>query len=269
MIRRNLSAGPPNSMLPCASSAVDPWITFPRPSSQARLRLFCFPYAGAGASVFRTWAGLLPPELEVVAVQLPGRESRLREPPLTRLEDLIEALSSVLARYLDRPFAFFGHSLGGLISYELAHRLRLEKGSCPAHLVISGRRPPEVEETDEPLHLLPDSRLIERLRVLNGTRDEVFREPEVLAIVLPILRADFTVCERYRYEKKPPLPCPLTIYGGENDGYVSSSRLHLWSDHTQNNFRVRLFPGNHFFLNSARSLVLQSLAEDLLGEKVC
>jgi len=245
------------------SISADPWIAFRKPSSRARLRLFCFPYAGAGASVFRTWADLLPPELDVVPVQLPGRESRIREPLFTNLDDLLQALIGALSGYLDCPFAFFGHSMGGLIGYELAHRLLVEKGLSPEHLLISGRRPPEVADTEEPLHLLPEAGLIERLRLLNGTPEEIFQHPELLEFLLPVIRADFAVCETYRYREKTPLPCHLTVYGGESDGYVNSGSLHHWRTHTQKNFRIRLFPGNHFFLNSERSLVLRFIAEDL------
>ena len=244
--------------------SADSWIAFHKPSARARRRLFCFPYAGAGASVYRTWANLLPPEIEVFPVQLPGREARRQEPLFTRLDALLEALSQALAVYLDVPFAFFGHSMGGLIAYELTHRLWLERKLVPTHLLLSGRRPPEVPDREEPLHSLPHARLLERLRQLEGTPEEIFQHPELLEMLLPILRADFAVCETWLHQLKPPLPCPLTIYGGVHDGYVKASSLELWRGHTTERFRLRLFAGNHFFLNTARAQVLQAINEDLL-----
>ncbi len=241
----------------------DPWIPFRRPNPLARLRLFCFPYAGGGASAFCAWAGGLPGGIEVCPVQLPGREHRFQEPPFTCLEPLIEALAGALIPYLDLPFGFFGHSMGGLIAFELARRLRKKKGPCPAHLFVSGRRAPQVPDDDEPFYTLPDPEFVTKLRQLNGTPEEVFRNANLMDFLLPTLKADFAVCETYVHRDEAPLDCPISIFGGLEDADVTRDELAVWRCHTRGRFRLRMLPGNHFFIHSSRSLLLRAVAEDL------
>src|SRR5438552_2333015 len=153
--------------------ALDTWVLRPRPDPRARLRLFCFPYAGGGASQFRTWAEGLPPEVELCPVQLPGREGRLRETPFTRIAPLVAALVTALRGYLDTPYAFFGHSLGALVGFELARALRRTGGPGPRGLLVSAYRAPDLPDPDPPLHLLSSPAFWDELRRLNGTPPEV------------------------------------------------------------------------------------------------
>ncbi len=241
------------------------WIIFPQPVPEAKLRLFCFPYAGRGAGIFRNWQRELPDTIEICAVQLPGREERLREPLFSRFSPLINTLSQVLLPHLERPFAFFGHSLGALICFELARELRRQKASLPQKLIVSGRRAPQIPDSDSPESQLPEPEFIERLRLYNGTPAEVLQNPELLAIYLPILRADLAVIETYTYVTEKPLNCSLFCYGGINDPETTRNELVSWKEHTQKDFRIRMFPGNHFFLNQERKLVLQYIAKDLMG----
>jgi surfactin synthase thioesterase subunit len=208
----------------------------------------------------------LPAEVEVCPVQLPGRESRLREPRYDRLgpllEDLLEALSPFLR---DLPFAFFGHSMGAIISFELCHALAKNQQEGPRILLLSGRRAPHVEDTDKAIHDLPEEEFKEELRSLNGTPEEVLNHPELMDLLAPVLRADFAVCETYEPILEPVPGCGISAFGGLGDSRVSKPALEAWSRYTEGPFKVRMYPGDHFFLNgSARSNLLYSVAQDLV-----
>lgn len=232
------------------------------PNSETRLRLFCFPYAGAGASVFREWANGFPAEIEVIPVQLPGRESRIREAPLRRVEALVEILIGDFAN-MDLPFAFFGHSMGALVSYELARKLRGDGKRAPVHLFVSARRAPSIPDDREPLHKLGDTELLEKLREFRGTPEEMFRYPELISFWLQILRADLESCEMYVYTDAAPLDCPISAFGGLEDPHVSREELLAWRDETTGSFRLHMFPGDHFFLHRCREMLLRVIAGDL------
>lgn len=233
------------------------WVIRPRPIPNATRRLFCFPYAGGGATVFHAWARLLPPHVELCNVQLPGRGSRLGEVPFTSLPPLIEAVASALTPFFDRPFIFLGHSMGGLISFELTRYLRRFQHPMPERLVISGRGAPHLADLKKPLHALPETEFLHELRQLNGTPREVLDNRELMELCLPILRADFAVCETYQYRPEVPLDCPLTVLGGVEDRDIDRERLTGWRDHTTQEFQLRMFPGDHFFLHSAQAEYLQ------------
>ncbi|NEQ21294.1 MAG: thioesterase [Microcoleus sp. SIO2G3] len=240
-----------------------PWITCPRFNPQAKLRLFCFPYAGGGAMGFRTWLERLPSSVEVCPIELPGRGTRLIEPPFTRLEPLIQAIAQVLLPYLDKPFTFFGHSMGGLVCFELARLLRRNYSQSPVHLFVSGRRAPQIAEPKPPIHTLPEPEFLEELRRLNGTPEAVLEHTELIQLLLPTLRADFAVLETYVYASQPPLDCPITAFGGLQDSEVSREELEVWREQTNASFSLQMFPGDHFFLHSSQSLLLQSLSQEL------
>lgn len=244
----------------------NPWLSCPKPNPSATIRLFCFPYSGAAASIYYPWADLLPPSIEVCPVQLPGHGTRLREPLATRLSPQVEALAAGLAPAFDRPFAFFGHSMGALLSFELARYLRRLGRPAPLHLFVSGHGAPHLPDRNPPLHALPDDQFVARLRELNGTPEEVLRHQELLQLLIPVLRADFAVCETYVYQPEPPLDCPISAYGGLGDGYVNREELAAWQAQTTGRFSVRMFPGDHFYLNNPanRTHLLMALARDLL-----
>jgi medium-chain acyl-[acyl-carrier-protein] hydrolase len=239
------------------------WFTCFKPNPQALLRLFCFPYAGGGTMIYRTWPKYLPDTVEVWAFQPPGRGNRLCEAPFTNLEALVEATVPALTPFLDKPFAFFGHSLGALVSFELAHKLRETPGTGPVHLFVSGRRAPQVADTDPIIYNLPEPEFIEELRKLNGTPDEALKDPELMELMIPLLRADFEICESYTYASKPPLECPLTAFGGLQDKGVTREQVEMWRDHTVRSFSVRMMRGDHFFLHSYESILLGALFREL------
>ncbi|HVT57686.1 MAG TPA: thioesterase domain-containing protein [Thermoanaerobaculia bacterium] len=225
--------------------------------------MLCFPYAGGGASAYRGWPGALPAGVEICPVQLPGRESRLREPPFDRLEPLVRTLADVLEPHLELPFVFFGHSLGALVSFELARELRRRGGPMPLHLFASGRRAPQVPAREEDIHDLPEPEFIARLRELNGTPEEVLQHDELMCLLSPLLRADFAVNETYVHEAAEPLDCGISAFGGLGDEEVTREDLLEWREHTRGAFRLRMLPGDHFFLHSARGHLLEAVTRDL------
>ena len=248
------------------AAAFDSWIAYRKPCPQARLRLFCFPYAGGGVSIFRAWSDSLPADVEVCPVQLPGRGTRLMESPFTRLSPLIQALAQALLPFLDKPFAFFGHSLGALVSFELARQLRREYAVQPVRLFISADRAPQIPNRDPPIHSLPEGEFLVELRRLNGTPREVLEDEELRQIMLPLLRADFAVYETYGYSTEPPLNCPISAFGGLQDHRVSRGDLEAWRDQTSGSFSLRMFPGDHFFLNTTQPILLRVLYQELRGD---
>jgi medium-chain acyl-[acyl-carrier-protein] hydrolase len=246
-----------------AQTRFNAWVSCPRPNANARVRLYCFPYSGAAANLFYPWADLLPPTWEICPVQLPGRGSRMSEPLAVRLAPQVEALAAGLAPYFDKPFAFFGHSMGALIGFELSRHLRRSGAPLPVHLFVSGHEAPHLPDLNPPLHALPEDQLLDKLRQLNGTPEEVLSHPELRELLIPILRADFTVCETYVYAPEPPLACPISAYSGLGDAYVDREEIEAWREHTTARFSIRMFPGDHFYLNTARPYLLQALAREL------
>lgn len=225
--------------------------------------MFCFPYAGGGTVSLRNWPKELPTSVEVYLVRLPGRETRLREPLLTRLSEVVEAVVPELLPFTDKPFALFGHSMGALFSFEIAALLRSKYGIEPAHLFVSGCRAPQIKRTKPPIYDLPEERFVEELRRLNGTPEEVLEDPELMRLMKPILRADFEISETYTYSPTAPLDCPITVFGGLLDPEASRSELKAWCEQTTSAFSLQVFPGDHFFLHTSQSDLLRTIAHQL------
>jgi surfactin synthase thioesterase subunit len=227
------------------------------------MRLFCFPYAGGGASIYGSWASALPPEVELVAVQLPGRESRLSEKPFSDLRALVDKLAEVLPPYLDRPFALFGHSNGGLMAFELTRRLRADGRTLPQRLMVGGRPAPQVEIDEPNVHDLPEEEFRAALRRFGGTPQEVLEHEEIMSILGPVLRADFALGETYHYQPGPPLDLPISAYAGRVDAVVPVWQVEAWKEQTTREFRFREFPGGHFFIHEDRAEVTREVAREL------
>lgn len=251
------------------SAAAAPWIAFRKPNPKARLRLFCFPYAGTGAAIFRGWPEGLPADVEVCPVQYPGRGTRPMETPFTEISSLVPALAEGVMPLLDKPFAFFGHSLGALIAFELARALRRQSDAQPVRLFVSADRAPRSPRRGPPIHALPDADFLDELARLNGTPGNLLDDAELMQIMLPVLRADFAAYETYVYSAEPPLACPISGLGGLQDDRVRSSDLETWREETDRSFSLRMFPGGHFFLNTAQPLLLQALSQDLAEPGEC
>jgi medium-chain acyl-[acyl-carrier-protein] hydrolase len=240
-----------------------PWLGRFKPNPQAQLRLFCFPYAGGGTLAFRGWAENLPAGVEICPVQLPGREHRMREPALTSIPVIVEAAAEALAPHLDKPFAFFGHSMGALISFDLARTLRDRHGITPVRLFVSGCRAPHLKRKRPPTYNLSEAEFVHELRSLNGTPRELLDSPDLMRLLLPLLRADFEASETYAYVPGAPLDCPIHAFGGTDDPEVDRREIREWCEQTVAEFSLKMFPGDHFFLHSARPLLLDALAQQL------
>ncbi len=247
--------------LRAAAPRTGAWFPSIQSAAGAKLRLFCFPYAGGGASVFRGWAEHLPPGVAVLPVRLPGRETRLGEPPFDLMEQLIEALREAIAPYLDQPFAFFGHSLGAVIAFELARTLP----DPPACLLVSGARAPQLRRDHVPPPPPADDELIRELRRLDGIPQELLDNHELMQLALPALRADTALYRNYVYIEGPPLACDIRAYGGADDERITRWHLETWAEQTTKSFSVEMFPGGHFFLNADQGEFLKAVARDLKG----
>lgn len=246
-----------------ATQPISNWLTCPKPNPRASMRLFCFPYAGGRASVFRTWPDELPPEIEFYAIELPSRGKRIREPPITRMEPLVRGIAEATESLLDKPFCFFGHSMGALTSFELARLLRREGRPQPLHLFVSGSTAPQIKDAHPVTFDLPEREFVDVLRRLNGTPREVLENEELLQLMLPTLRADFELLQVYKYEEEPPFRFPITAFGGLQDKEVSREDLDGWRLQTAATFTLRNFPGDHFFLHTDRSRVLWAMSQEL------
>jgi medium-chain acyl-[acyl-carrier-protein] hydrolase len=251
------------SSRPGENTKFNSWVTCPFPDPAARLRLFCLPFAGGGASIFRTWGRALPQGIELCPIQLPGRENRLGEPPHTDVPILAERLADQILLYVRKPFALFGHSMGALLAFELTRTLRRRQAPMPMALFLSAHRAAHLPLRRKPLHALPDPEFLQALRGLGGTPAEVFEHQDLLQVMLPALRADFTLCDRYGFVAEPPLDCPLILYAGRQDTEVSPQEVEAWSQHTTQGAGLRIFPGDHFFLRSDRDLLLRAIASAL------
>lgn len=251
-------------LAPPSIPANDRWFIPPQLNSAAALRLFCFHYAGGSAALFQRWPAHLPPAVEVSALQLPGRGNRLGEAPFTDLRQLTAALADQLQPRLDRPFAFFGYSMGGLLAYELARTLRQRDLPLPAHLLIAARRAPQFAQPQPHLSQLPDAQIVQTLRQAgNAIPQELAADQAILQLMLPTLRADFQLAETYHFEEDQPLACPITVFGGTEDAHATAEQLVGWQQHTLHAFQMHYFDGGHFFLHSAESALLQRVTQTL------
>jgi medium-chain acyl-[acyl-carrier-protein] hydrolase len=240
-----------------------PWLRVVKNDPFASLRLFCFSYAGAGANVYRSWSDAPFQNVEIAAVQLPGREGRMREQAFTSVKPLVAALAGELAPYLGKPFVFFGHSMGALVSFELARELRRQGKPLPHALFLSGRRAPGADRSERFMHRMNDEDLVAELRTMNGTAEGVMEHPEMLALLLPIFRADFSVCENWRHEEESPLPMPIHAFGGHDDPRVSRADLEAWSRQTDAGHTLDMFEGDHFYVNQSRAQLLARVGTSL------
>jgi medium-chain acyl-[acyl-carrier-protein] hydrolase len=233
------------------------------PRADARLRLFCFSWAGAGASAFFGWSRHLPDEIEVMAVQYPGREERWREPAQRRLAPLVEMLIPDLTPCCDLPFAFWGHSMGALVAFELARNLAQAGLPGPGRLFVSGRQAPELPELFPPIPDLPDVQYVAELqRRYGGVPEVIARDPEMRTLYLPTIRADLELIYAYKFEPGRPLDCGITAFGGTEDR-VGREHLEGWRRQTHGCYRLHMLPGDHFFFTTRTEEVLRQVAEDM------
>ena len=240
-------------------------IPISRPDAVARL--FCFPHAGGAASAYVPWARSLGDRpIEVAAAQLPGRGDSGKQPPCTDLDSIVGGLAEAISPLADRPYAFFGHSLGALVAFELARRLRDRGDGGPAHLFVSGAFAPQLPSDSAPLRFIEgDSAFLEAVAAkYGGVPKIVLEQADLRTALVPALRADLALTETYGYRAAPRLSCPITAYAGASDPIVSQERLAGWREHTTGEFSCRLFAGHHFYLNRERDALLADITGRLL-----
>jgi surfactin synthase thioesterase subunit len=233
-----------------------------RQNLQSVLRLFCFPYAGSGIIAYRNWAAELPSEIEVCPIQLPGRGHRIGEPLFTECSALVAALENDIRAYADKPFVFFGHSMGALLAFEVARNLRRDEHRGPVHLFVSGRAAPQIPGKMSALSNLPDTEFLQELLCLGGIPPQVLERPDIVKTMLPMVRADFSVVESYSYQAAPPLTCPISAYAGSDDTILPQD-TEIWSTQTTSTFSFTVFPGAHFFIQTSERLLLEVLRKEL------
>ncbi len=244
----------------------NPWfVHYKTDKTHPKLRLFCFHHSGGTASFFRDWNKFLPLEVELIAVQLPGRESRNTDSYITNIKTAAKEIADDFHQYQTTPFVFFGHSLGSIIAFEVVHELRRYYLRSPEYLIVSGRNAPQTPSRDEILHNLSDELFVKGLVKYQGMPEEILQHKELLELLLPRLRADFTLSETYQYIKKPLLDCPILAFGGNDDSTVNHEELTAWKVQTANQCSVRLFEGGHFFINTAKKEVLDIISSIIKG----
>ena len=236
------------------------WLVCPQPNLSASARLFIFPYAGGAPSSFNKWVADFPNEIEVSIVHYPGRGSRFNEPLIKELFVLVEEIANAIQSNLDKPFFFFGHSLGAVLAFEVARRITPQ----PQILFVSACGAPQASNSKRPIHALPDSEFITSLQNLNGLPADVASNSELMEILLPALRADFEAVENYKYtSSNHQLDCPIIAFGGSDDSHVDRTHLDDWKNHTNGSFKSQYFSGDHFFINTARRSVIASMKDEI------
>lgn len=239
------------------------WASCPKPDFNAGYRLFCFPYAGSGASIYRAWPDALRNAAEVWPVHLPGRERRLSDPPAETVQGLAIQTAKGIAEHLDRPFVLFGHSMGALICYEVALTLRRFGLREPDALFVSGYGGPHLPDTRSPIHTLPDSAFKDAVAALNGTPQDVIESVELMELLLPLLRADFKLVETYENRSDAPLDLPIFVYSGRDDRDTPQEALDGWSHCTRRPVSIKLFDGGHFYLHDHAMALTNQIRRDL------
>lgn len=230
------------------------------------LRLFCFPHVGAGASVFNQWQpAWMPGNVELWTVRLPGRELRLSEKPFRRMEPLVEALYEAMAPHLGGRYAFYGHSLGAVVAFEMARKIQRQGGQGPIRLLVSAHSAPQAGLRQPPFHTLPDKEFVDALRRLAGTPQEALENEDLMGLMMVVLRADFEVDETYSYKEGKPLECPISAFGGIDDPDVSQADLEAWRAHTSQKFSLHMMEGDHFFIFRSQDFVCR-LSQELKAD---
>ncbi|MBD2136114.1 thioesterase [Anabaena sp. FACHB-1237] len=248
-----------------STTTFNSWVTSPQPNPDATMRLFCFTYAGGNATTFRTWHHNLPNNIEVCPIEIPGRGRQIKAIPHQKIAPLLTEITDHIIPFLDKPFLIFGYSMGSLISFELCRLLRSQYNLSPLHLLVAARRAPQFPPEKPLISHLPNDQFIVELSKFNGTPQVILDNPELMEIFLPVIRADFTLLESYNYTEKAPFDFPITAFGGLQDPEVSHNALQAWEVQTNASFCLKMLPGDHFFINSAKKPLLQYISQIILA----
>jgi medium-chain acyl-[acyl-carrier-protein] hydrolase len=241
---------------------LDEWVPYRRQDSTVQLRVFGFPHAAGNAFFYQTWRKLMPADIDFCPVELPGHGPRMDETPLTDLDSLVATLQVVLEPLLMVPFAFFGHSAGACIAFEAARAIRSADERSAIHLFVSGYPAPDTAMGYRWKHSMSDHDLIAALIRYGGTPAAIIERTELMAAILPTLRADLALVENYCPVPGTHITCPITVFSGAGDT-VDSASLQAWSTYTSGTFRVQIFPGGHFYLSEATSEVVDQIINEM------
>ncbi|WDE09214.1 thioesterase [Thalassomonas viridans] len=234
------------------------WLVIPKPNPNADIKLICFPYAGGSSASYLPWLSQLPTNVELIMVQLPGRGSRVFEDAFDEMEPLVKQLLKFLPAVLNKPYILFGHSLGSRIAFELALKLKEMAHHLPAHFIASGSRGPHTALKNK-IHNLPDNEFINELKKMGGTPDTLLDNNALMELLLPAIRGDFAIAEKYSYSGKETLNCPVSVLGGKDDKGITEADLKSWGNFFASPANVHMVNGNHFFIDSNKDAVLLRL----------
>lgn len=233
-----------------------------RSPTQSRVRLVCFPWCGAGASVYRRLALSMPERIELLAVQLPGREERFSERRLVRMQEVIDHVMSDIVALQDRPLVLFGHSMGGLVAYEMALALRNRTGREPDMLIVSGHGAPRSRgATDPSWHNASDEQFIANICQLGGTPTDILDDRDMMQTLIPVMRADYEVLDTYEQHSAAPMACPLIACAGDEDRAVTRESMSAWRQYAGGSYRNHWFTGGHFYLHTRPRALTRCLEE--------
>jgi medium-chain acyl-[acyl-carrier-protein] hydrolase len=246
----------------CASGNLLPWFQRWGHVDGKDSTMFCFPCAGGSPMMFASWGNVLV-ETSVCSALLPGRGTRLREPPVASMRTLVPQLATALTKHCNGPFMFFGHSMGALVAFEVARELQRRLAATPSALFVFGTGAPHFPTLLPPMSGLPVDEFRIRLRDLNGTPNEVLKNAELFTLLLPSMRGDFELVESYQYQHGPPLLCPIVALGGNQDPETAGERLTEWRAHTKAWFQYGRFEGDHFFPFKNESVFLDHMRVEI------
>jgi medium-chain acyl-[acyl-carrier-protein] hydrolase len=243
-----------------------PWLIRYKHNPTASIRLFCFHCAGGSASEFRNWPAHLPGPFELVAVQLPGREGRVNEAFMTRMQDLTGEVVAAVTPLLDKPYVIFGHSFGALVGFEAVRELRRRGSHQPLLFVPAGRQAPHLKEKKPPIASLPEEGFMEELRRDYGNHvGPILDSIELRDTFIPQIRADFALFETYRFHTEQPLDCPIFAFAGVEEDDLETDELNAWAVHTKRSFRSRRFPGDHFFIRESQRPMIEAMRQEIFS----
>lgn len=242
------------------------WLRRFHPPPESGARLICFPHAGGSATYFLPLSAALSTSVDVLGVQYPGRQDRRSERAIGDMAALADEVFGVMRSLADRPLAFFGHSMGAVLAFEVARRFADEAAQVPLALLVSGRRAPSIHRNDQ-LHRKSDAVLVAEIKRLSGTDASLLADDEVRQMVLPAIRSDYRATETYHYRPGPKLSCPISAFVGDSDPRVTVDEAQAWRHHTAAGFRCRVFAGGHFYLNGQHADVVNAISEDIAAAR--
>ncbi|MEV4629853.1 alpha/beta fold hydrolase [Micromonospora sp. NPDC049523] len=245
-----------------ATDAESRWVRRFHTATSSRTTLVCFPHAGGSASFFHPMSAALQPTSQVLALQYPGRQDRLRDRYLATIGELADESFEALRPLMDRPLALFGHSMGATVAFEVAVRMRQQLDTTPVALFASGRRAPS-RYRHEVVHQQSDEGIVAELRALSGTDSRLLGDLELLSMILPALRSDYTAAETYRYSPGPKLDCPIVVLTGDQDPKVTPDEARAWGEHTTGTCEVHTYPGGHFYLVDQQPAIIDLITNRL------